>query len=855
MLNHHFSCEMAHLTCENLHEELRSFSEDTFTPELSKLRTKIREDIHTELQHFLADLQGSFKYHITPEPKGHGSIKGHHANFSGAQDGDQPPFGLRHGPTQHVMHQKPPLPAASGATEDGKNPGGFCLRENRRSLEMQELASQPLDAAHKDLVQATCERASVCSCGNIFMADAQFCRKCGRERLSGTGRKPKIGTTRFLMHKGPGDDLPSNRGRRCSVASHHHHVQCLSDHSGHHDCAAPTSDKQVTTPCQVKYVNNAEASAKTVQKKKTYPLMSSEPTLHEAPDFKQEIPTPVTLNIVPEPPAADQLALLPMQVPSDSQVRFSNINEGLDTTPSQATLRNKDTAYTLSSMNVETTTGSSRPSAAPKMSHMPTTPVTSPWSDRVAFIGNRHQNTTSNPSVDIYPSKTLQRQMWCYCPIAADIVKSAIFEYGIIACIIANALTIGIQTDILARERIEEAPYIFDVFETFFCVVFSFELFIRMYVFRRRFFFMPGWKWNIFDFLVVVMQLIEKGLEIINAILDSGTSATGGNFSFMRVMRVLRLIRVLRLVRLLRLISELRTIVDSLIGSLRSLLWTLALLFLLIYIIGLFFTQLVAAHMVSLDPIVFGPDEVLFEAYYGSLPRTILSLFQAMSGGVDWDNMAQPLIDQISPVLGLIMAMYIAFVVLALMNVVTGVFVESALKNARDEQETFMVQYARRLFQKCDLDESGKLNWQEFQQHLNNPDIDVFFRIIDVEVQEAMELFHLLDLDRSGEVDYEEFLNGCLRLRGQAKAIDLVTLLLENRRMSHDWSLHATFVENELCSIAGTVYGMGAFPTFQLSCEAPDRPAEQPTPARESQSPVEEVCAHKMTSTGVESVF
>eukprot|EP00913_Durusdinium_trenchii_P003197 g2957.t1 len=64
-----------------------------------------------------------------------------------------------------------------------------------------------------------------------------------------------------------------------------------------------------------------------------------------------------------------------------------------------------------------------------------------------------------------------------------------------------------------------------------------------------------------------------------------------------------------------------------------------------------------------------------------------------MTGGVDWNDLSLPL-EPISPIMSLIFALYIAFAVplfsrqtvLAMMNVVTGVFVESALGSAREDR-------------------------------------------------------------------------------------------------------------------------------------------------------------------------
>merc|ERR1719313_1458146 len=120
--------------------------------------------------------------------------------------------------------------------------------------------------------------------------------------------------------------------------------------------------------------------------------------------------------------------------------------------------------------------------------------------------------------------------------------------------------------------------------------------------------------------------------------------------------------------------------VCSVAGTMKSLCWTVILIMLLIYVVGVYITQMIAEHATSNpEAALVGTD---LEAYYGTLSRTLLSLFEAISGGIDWDTLVTPLIQEIHPIMGLIFSFYIAFAVLAMLNVVTGVFVEAALAHA-----------------------------------------------------------------------------------------------------------------------------------------------------------------------------
>jgi len=365
------------------------------------------------------------------------------------------------------------------------------------------------------------------------------------------------------------------------------------------------------------------------------------------------------------------------------------------------------------------------------------------------------------------------------------IVTHTWFDSIICVLIIANAVSIGVLTNYLATHSSKgNVPTPFRVVDGLFCTAFTVEIILKIYVYQKSFFIGPSWGWNLFDVGVVGLQLVE---ETGNLIVDGSDSVVpGANFSFVRTLRILRLIRILRLVRILRLISELRLLVMSILGSMRSLLWTVALLMLLIYTISLYITQLVAdsrneGHNPEDDHVV------ALRQYYGTVGDTMISMFQAISGGIDWRDLMTPLREKISLFTALVFLVYIAFSMLAMLNVVTGVFVESVMKSTVKDRNLFMISNARELFASIERDDNSDgpvaMTWGVFQSKMHSPQMQEFFKAIDVDPCEAKGLFHLLDLDGSGSLSADEFLNGCLRLRGEAKSLDVALLIQEVRRV------------------------------------------------------------------------
>ena len=248
-------------------------------------------------------------------------------------------------------------------------------------------------------------------------------------------------------------------------------------------------------------------------------------------------------------------------------------------------------------------------------------------------------------------------------------MENTCFGYVIITFIVLNAVMMGIQADWMVAHIGQTAPEAFDMFENLFAVIFTCELAMRILVYHIRFFRTAEWKWNLFDSVVVGLQIID----IVSTIAvgpDANVSSETGNLSFMRIIRLMRLLRILRLMRLLRFVQELRSMVMSIAASLKSLMWTIILLAFLMYGVGVCLTQMIADRGLEEPRImVLSPD---LKSYYGSLPEALVSLFQGITGGIDWNDLLEPLEEQISPWLAVVFVLYIAFAVLAMMNVVTG---------------------------------------------------------------------------------------------------------------------------------------------------------------------------------------
>jgi hypothetical protein len=125
----------------------------------------------------------------------------------------------------------------------------------------------------------------------------------------------------------------------------------------------------------------------------------------------------------------------------------------------------------------------------------------------------------------------------------------------------------------------------------------------------------------------------------------------------------------------------------------------------------------------------------------------------------------------------------------AVLNIVTGVFVDSAMRANSDNRQLVvheeldaknkMLKNLRRLFEEMDENGDGTISMDEFCARLNDERVVAYFQALKLDIHDTKAVFHLLDMDASQEVDVSEFLDGCYQLQGEAKSVDTKVMRLQ----------------------------------------------------------------------------
>ncbi|CAE7225609.1 CACNA1H [Symbiodinium necroappetens] len=346
-----------------------------------------------------------------------------------------------------------------------------------------------------------------------------------------------------------------------------------------------------------------------------------------------------------------------------------------------------------------------------------------------------------------------------------EICSHPFFEAGCTLAVLANAIFIGFETQ-HAIQYPGSLPPEFFFTQAAFAAIFTVELLMRIGAGGKRVFFSNEWMWGWLDLVVVVTsvwQLVNDALILYSEDAGrSGSATTLSSIRAFRIIRVARILRAVRIVKVLRFVTALRTLVTSIFHTLKSLFWAMVLLVLIVYVFAALFSQAIHDHMNSAGDSMDTEDIEAARRYYGSLAYTMLSLFMSISGGVSWFEVIRPL----------------------------------------EEAHRAKI---RRLFSQFGGEDCTTITFAMFEETIKSPEVREYFESLGLDIWDAWSFFKLLDLDAGGEVEIDEFLMGCLRLRGNARAVDVGKLIHDQTWLIKMFGRFQCHVEDQLSQLTAAL--------------------------------------------------
>jgi voltage-gated sodium channel len=223
------------------------------------------------------------------------------------------------------------------------------------------------------------------------------------------------------------------------------------------------------------------------------------------------------------------------------------------------------------------------------------------------------------------------------------------FQQFIIAVIVLNAITLGLQTSPAVNERVGGLLAVIDVVAL---VIYVIELVLRIYAYQLAFFQDP---WNVFDFVIVAIALIPAS----------------------EAFTVLRALRILRVLRLVSMVPSMRRVVAGLLAAVPGMASIAALLALIIYVFAVIGTTLYGAAA---------------PRYFGSLGTTLFTMFQTMTGEA-WPDIAREVMAY-EPSAWIYFVVYILVTTFAVLNLFIAVVVSAMEGQVMDEARAEEAEHA-----------------------------------------------------------------------------------------------------------------------------------------------------------------
>lgn len=327
--------------------------------------------------------------------------------------------------------------------------------------------------------------------------------------------------------------------------------------------------------------------------------------------------------------------------------------------------------------------------------------------------------------------------------------------------------------------------------ELLFLIWFGIEHGVKLYVHRMYFFVSSSWKIRALDTVLIMFQ-------VWSVLGNYGLMRSQHNLSFVRAIKMLRVLRVVRALKAMHHFKQLHAMLLAIQTSLLTLLWSMLLVTGILWMFSLLFVQVTTAHFQEvseqlgvdeLDSSELSTYEVALMENFGSVGETMVCLLMASTGGQDWSIYYNAL-EPTSFVYQLVFLIFIALMQFAVLNIVTGIFVDTAMTQMKPDPEE-AAKEALKIRQKqeqdllavcrdADSNHNGHLNRQEFLKAIKAGKLTGFLDSLGFRKHDLIDFFLVLESSTpERKVDVNVFVDGCMELSGGATRFGVKAMLME----------------------------------------------------------------------------
>jgi len=358
---------------------------------------------------------------------------------------------------------------------------------------------------------------------------------------------------------------------------------------------------------------------------------------------------------------------------------------------------------------------------------------------------------------------------------AKTVLESDIFQWYVVLVIVVTFIMVIIRVEIEAEKL--RIPPIANGIHNVVNAVYIAEVLLRLYVYRIEFFTSSDYFYSCVD-LLLTTAVVLQWLDLLKWQINVG---------LFRGVRIFRLIATMPIFKRIRFLRGMRSVLSSIGKSLSAFLWSSFALCFVIGFVGLLLVATTTEYRKTHDTMDKKMEAQLIENF-GSLSSANYVLLKSITGGVDWGDV-HAILPSDRPG-WYIYFIFIIFSTVAMLNIITSLFVEEARKAGQDEEDSVLEKLreqeeergvlTRVLTQFVDTDGSGIISFEELDQSLSKPSIREFFELQGLRIQDVGLFFKTVStMSPVNGLQIDAFVDACMKVKGTASSLDVQALKLQ----------------------------------------------------------------------------